>query len=69
MKKDKKIDLLNNPKYETQAIRFRQHTIQRYAATELAYVTRYLDGELTLKVGADFSEHSLEFVKRLYENG
>lgn len=61
----KRIDILNNPKYETQAKQFRENKIQQYDAREIAYINRYLEGEKVFSVGVDFSRFNLNLVLSL----
>ena len=51
----------NTPELER---KFRQNKKQTFAATEIAYIFRYLNGDKTI-TKEDFSSENLEIVKKL----
>ena len=69
----KTIDILNDEKYSAYRDQFRKQCLVKYhdskqpAATEIALINRYLNGENTLKHGKDFSIENLELIKSLTE--
>ena len=60
------VDVLNDPKYFAESIKFNQNKLQKYAATETAYIHRYLKGE-NLIIDKDFSLDNLNLIKSLLE--
>ena len=62
-------DILNKESFSSFIIeKFRRQCKQRYAATEIAYIERYLDGEETLHPDIDFSVENLEIIQNLRRN-
>lgn len=61
----KTIDILNDLNYQECQKLFRSQKLQYYAATEIALINRYLQGELSLIPGKDFSKENLELIKSL----
>jgi hypothetical protein len=59
------VDILNDQKYSELAKEFRENKINYYAATEIAYIYRYLAGEKELIPGKDFSIENLKIIKKL----
>lgn len=51
-------------KYPELEQEFRKNCKNAYAATEIAYITRFLNGDKTIKE-TDFSERNLEIIKSL----
>lgn len=54
-------DFKKYPKLEKE---FRENKKQIFAATEIAYISRFLDGDKTIKE-TDFSKRNLEIVKQI----
>jgi hypothetical protein len=65
--KTKTIDILNDSKYQDYENLFRSQCLQRYPATEIAFINRYLQGEITLIPDKDFSKENLELILSLQE--
>jgi len=60
------IDICNDPDYFEENILFNQNKIQKYSATETAYIHRFLKGENFI-IDKDFSLANLNLIKSLLE--
>jgi hypothetical protein len=58
-------EILNNEKYDTIKKQVIENKLQKYGASEIAYIDRFLNGDTWLKVDVHFSKLNLDLLKPL----